>query len=316
MTVWSMVERLKMEKRHSQDKRVVEQGSRDCSTESEEWTSSESENEQPRVRNSSSNALPREKDVPPHKPHRQLCRSPCLDQPSFSQSSLLQDLKLEDGQASSDKEYQAKMDFALKLGYAGDQIQAVLNKLGADALINDILAELVRLGNKAENEGPASLGSGAAPTSGTAAKEVTSPEFSLEEDVVDSSDNLRPIVIDGSNVAMSHGNKEGFSCRGIQLAVDWFLEKGHRDITVFVPTWRKEQSRPDAPITGNHFRDWHNCYKIKDKDFSSRMTQLFYLRGVKPKAHCFFFNSYLYPALLRRLRAAYNSWDTTQCAQQ
>ncbi|KAG8144371.1 hypothetical protein E2320_012893 [Naja naja] len=249
MTVWSMVERLKMEKRHSQDKRVVEQGSRDCSTESEEWTSSESENEQPRVRNSSSNALPREKDVPPHKPHRQLCRSPCLDQPSFSQSSLLQDLKLEDGQASSDKEYQAKMDFALKLGYAGDQIQAVLNKLGADALINDILAELVRLGNKAENEGPASLGSGAAPTSGTAAKEVTSPEFSLEEDVVDSSDNLRPIVIDGSNVAMSHGNKEGFSCRGIQLAVDWFLEKGHRDITVFVPTWRKEQSRPDAPIT-------------------------------------------------------------------
>ncbi|XP_026558917.1 probable ribonuclease ZC3H12B [Pseudonaja textilis] len=249
MTVWSMVERLKMEKRHSQDKRIVEQDSRDCSTESEEWTSSESDGEQPCIRNSSSNTLPREKDVPPHKPHRQLCRSPCLDQPSFSQSSLLQDLKLEDGKANPDKEYQAKIDFALKLGYAGDQIQAVLNKLGADALINDILAELVRLGNKAENEGPASLGSSTAPTSGTAAKEVTSPELSLEEDVVDSSDNLRPIVIDGSNVAMSHGNKEGFSCRGIQLAVDWFLEKGHRDITVFVPTWRKEQSRPDAPIT-------------------------------------------------------------------
>ncbi|KAJ8394438.1 hypothetical protein AAFF_G00046490 [Aldrovandia affinis] len=48
---------------------------------------------------------------------------------------------------------------------------------------------------------------------------------------------------------MSHGNKEVFSCRGIQLAVDWFLEKGHKDITVFVPAWRKEQSRPDAPIT-------------------------------------------------------------------
>ena len=48
----------------------------------------------------------------------------------------------------------------------------------------------------------------------------------------------------------SHGNKEVFSCRGIQLAIEWFLEKGHRDITVFVPTWRKEQSRPDALITG------------------------------------------------------------------
>ncbi|XP_058052573.1 probable ribonuclease ZC3H12B [Ahaetulla prasina] len=249
MTAWSMVERLKMEKRHSQDERTVEQDSRDCSTESEEWTSSESENEKPCIKNSSSNTLPREKDIPLHKPHRQLCRSPCLDQPSFSQSSLLQELKLEDGKVNSDKEYQAKIDFALKLGYAGDQIQAVLNKLGADALINDILAELVRLGNKAENEGPGSLGSSTAPTVGTAAKEVTSPELSLEEDVVDSSDNLRPIVIDGSNVAMSHGNKEGFSCRGIQLAVDWFLEKGHKDITVFVPTWRKEQSRPDAPIT-------------------------------------------------------------------
>ncbi|CAG06675.1 unnamed protein product, partial [Tetraodon nigroviridis] len=45
------------------------------------------------------------------------------------------------------------------------------------------------------------------------------------------------------------GNKEVFSCQGIQLAVDWFLERGHQNITVFVPAWRKEQSRPDAPIT-------------------------------------------------------------------
>ncbi len=52
------------------------------------------------------------------------------------------------------------------------------------------------------------------------------------------------------NCVRSHGNKEVFSCQGIQLAVDWFLERGHHDITVFVPAWRKEQSRPDAPITG------------------------------------------------------------------
>lgn len=53
-----------------------------------------------------------------------------------------------------------------------------------------------------------------------------------------------------SGYFFSHGNKEAFSCQGIQLAVDWFLERGHRDITVFVPAWRKEQSRPDALITG------------------------------------------------------------------
>lgn len=58
------------------------------------------------------------------------------------------------------------------------------------------------------------------------------------------------IIIASLFMSGSHGNKEVFSCQGIQLAVDWFLERGHHDITVFVPAWRKEQSRPDAPITG------------------------------------------------------------------
>ena len=49
----------------------------------------------------------------------------------------------------------------------------------------------------------------------------------------------------------SHGNKEVFSCRGIQLAVDWFRQRGHKDITVFVPQWRKETSRTDARIKGS-----------------------------------------------------------------
>lgn len=49
---------------------------------------------------------------------------------------------------------------------------------------------------------------------------------------------------------LSHGNKEVFSCLGIQLAVNFFLDRGHTEITVFVPSWRKEQPRPDVPITG------------------------------------------------------------------
>ncbi len=32
--------------------------------------------------------------------------------------------------------------------------------------------------------------------------------------------------------------------------MNFFLERGHVDITVFVPSWRKEQPRPDVPITG------------------------------------------------------------------
>ncbi|KFP69687.1 Ribonuclease ZC3H12A, partial [Acanthisitta chloris] len=50
----------------------------------------------------------------------------------------------------------------------------------------------------------------------------------------------------------SHGNKEVFSCRGILLAVQWFWDRGHKDITVFVPSWRKEQPRPDVLITDQH----------------------------------------------------------------
>lgn len=48
----------------------------------------------------------------------------------------------------------------------------------------------------------------------------------------------------------SHGNKQVFSCRGLQLAVKWFWDQGMRDITVFVPLWRKEHPRPETSITG------------------------------------------------------------------
>uniref|UniRef100_A0A8C9YC32 Uncharacterized protein n=1 Tax=Sander lucioperca TaxID=283035 RepID=A0A8C9YC32_SANLU len=130
-------------------------------------------------------------------------------------------------------DYRAKVEFALKLGYSEELVLLVLRKLGPDALINDMLGELVKLGTKTEMEQQRGL---------TVSQ---SPSFSLSSD----KENLRPVVVDGSNVAMSHGNKEVFSCQGIQLAVDWFLEQGHRDITVFVPAWRKEQSRPDALIT-------------------------------------------------------------------
>ncbi|KAF5926428.1 hypothetical protein HPG69_013733, partial [Diceros bicornis minor] len=49
-----------------------------------------------------------------------------------------------------------------------------------------------------------------------------------------------------------HGNKEAFSCRGIQLAVDWFRDRGHTYIKVFVPSWRKDPPRSDTPIREQH----------------------------------------------------------------
>uniref|UniRef100_A0A2K5WDX4 Zinc finger CCCH-type containing 12D n=1 Tax=Macaca fascicularis TaxID=9541 RepID=A0A2K5WDX4_MACFA len=78
------------------------------------------------------------------------------------------------------------------------------------------------------------------------------PGTALEEDFGALASSLRPIVIDGSNVAMSHGNKETFSCRGIKLAVDWFRDRGHTYIKVFVPSWRKDPPRADTPIKEQH----------------------------------------------------------------
>ncbi|NXN85078.1 N4BP1 protein, partial [Bombycilla garrulus] len=61
---------------------------------------------------------------------------------------------------------------------------------------------------------------------------------------------LKHIIIDGSNVAISHGLRKFFSCRGIAIAVDYFWKRGHRNITVFVPQWR---TRRDPYITEQNF---------------------------------------------------------------
>ncbi|KAL8194937.1 UNVERIFIED_CONTAM: hypothetical protein K2H54_040243 [Gekko kuhli] len=62
--------------------------------------------------------------------------------------------------------------------------------------------------------------------------------------------HLKHIIIDGSNVAISHGLKKFFSCRGIAIAVEYFWRRGHRRITVFVPQWR---TRRDPSVTEQHF---------------------------------------------------------------
>ncbi|KAM7061427.1 putative ribonuclease ZC3H12D isoform 1-T1 [Acridotheres tristis] len=146
---------------------------------------------------------------------------------------------------------QSKMDFFCKLGYGKQDICKVLKNLGQEALEDDVLKELIRMGSK-----PQALENQAQPSQlklvarGSCS---TTPGLKwLGEDGSDSSDSLRPIVIDGSNVAMSHGNKEVFSCWGIQLAVDWFRERGHTYIKVFVPLWRKEPPRQDSPIADQH----------------------------------------------------------------
>ncbi|KAF3831996.1 hypothetical protein GH733_000808 [Mirounga leonina] len=176
------------------------------------------------------------------------------------------------GPSWSGMERSSKMEFFQKLGYSPEDVVRVLGKMGEGALVNDVLQELIQTGSRpGAHEGSAApllipRGSCATPDSA-----LRRPAAELEEDCGDPASSLRPIVIDGSNVAMrgnhpsgtlpvtlqislfsrrSHGNKEAFSCRGIQLAVDWFRDRGHTYIKVFVPSWRKDPPRSDTPIRG------------------------------------------------------------------
>ena len=54
-------------------------------------------------------------------------------------------------------------------------------------------------------------------------------------------------MIDGSNVAMLHGLNKVFSAKGVQIVVDYFRQRGHTDITAFVPEFRKKTRQLSDP---------------------------------------------------------------------
>lgn len=172
--------------------------------------------------------------------------------------------------------YTQRVEFALKLGYTERLVQAALSRLGTSPAQNELLAELIKLGSQPANKEdtfpnatPNTTGDviSSNPIDWVQQPTANQPEPSLrkcrgelgpgevEPEIPrceETGNGLRPIVVDGSNLAMSHGNKELYSCRGIKLCVDWFRARGHRDITVFVPKWRKENSRPDNMIRDQH----------------------------------------------------------------
>ena len=97
--------------------------------------------------------------------------------------------------------HQSKLDFFCKLGYGKQDICKVLESLGQEALEDDVLKELIRMGRK-----PQALESQAQPpplklvARGSCSTSPV-PKW-LREEEGDSSSHLRAIVIDGSNVAM------------------------------------------------------------------------------------------------------------------
>uniref|UniRef100_A0A1I7WVD2 C3H1-type domain-containing protein n=1 Tax=Heterorhabditis bacteriophora TaxID=37862 RepID=A0A1I7WVD2_HETBA len=123
------------------------------------------------------------------------------------------------------------VEFARNLGYSEEKLAVVLHRVGTDAGQDRILSELVQLGRS----------------------DATSRAH--REPVIPPLPALRSIVIDGSNIAMTHGRKEVFSCVGIRDCVRFFTERGHQDVLVFIPQFRREAARADCPITDQHVLD-------------------------------------------------------------
>nr|XP_022915483.1 NEDD4-binding protein 1-like [Onthophagus taurus] len=57
---------------------------------------------------------------------------------------------------------------------------------------------------------------------------------------------LRPIFIDGNNIAMLHSNGRFFSVIGLKICIDYFKMRGH-DVTAIVPQIRKRKNQNSDP---------------------------------------------------------------------
>lgn len=61
------------------------------------------------------------------------------------------------------------------------------------------------------------------------------------------------------------GNQQQFSCQGIKIVVDFFRARGHADIKVFMPRFRRGNSDLSCPTIDPHILDeleqsGHLCY--------------------------------------------------------
>ncbi|KAG1661287.1 putative ribonuclease ZC3H12C [Nymphon striatum] len=147
-----------------------------------------------------------------------------------------------DESSSSDIQDTHRIDFALKLGYTEEQIRIAYQKLGDNAEPNELLAELIRLVETCPNFRKSKQLLTQSKSSPVPDTHQGGGNECSEEDL-----GLRRIIIDGNNVAMSHGSNEVFSCRGIRICVDWFKQRGH-EVTVFVPMSKKESGSQEPRI--------------------------------------------------------------------
>ena len=102
-----------------------------------------------------------------------------------------------------DPDYPNKVEFALKLGYSEHDLLQVLLKLGATAGQNELLSELIQQGTSISKDGDTDGSKNSSPALlSEDPEEIQLFTYHRRHSTLDDTTNLRPIVIDGSNVAM------------------------------------------------------------------------------------------------------------------
>lgn len=103
-------------------------------------------------------------------------------------------------------ELHLKVDFFRKLGYSPQEVQAALLKLGLDTDTNAVLGELVRSGARESPTGSQESDDGSSGFSlhggGGSSNKDLHRDIHQAPAVDEIKSELKPIVIDGSNVAM------------------------------------------------------------------------------------------------------------------
>uniref|UniRef100_A0A2S2Q0B9 Putative ribonuclease ZC3H12D n=1 Tax=Sipha flava TaxID=143950 RepID=A0A2S2Q0B9_9HEMI len=83
---------------------------------------------------------------------------------------------------------------------------------------------------------------------------------------------LRPIVIDGLNIGHAYGSGI-FSVKGIEICIQFFANRGHKDILAFLPQHRQGPPGSESNIILNKLvKKGHICYTPSRKVENLRMT--------------------------------------------
>ncbi|KAL6466784.1 hypothetical protein MHYP_G00245880 [Metynnis hypsauchen] len=157
----------------------------------------------------------------------------------------------------SKQEHEHLLKFFTAMGYDEQLVCRVLTRTGPrepsqhSKVSEQQIAQMENPAKRPQHiRGPPPSKTGAVVTGSQRFLESLEKPFDLQLTNTPGGSGLRQIIIDGSNVAMSHGLGMFFSCRGIALAVEYFWSRGHREITVLVPHWRQKK---DPKIKEQHF---------------------------------------------------------------